>query len=200
LTPDLLRDAFARPLIGVDGGDFDLNPVSRPKTSGLLKAAAVLVPVVARDQGLTLLLTKRTETLSSHAGQISFPGGRVDETDLDPRSAALREAHEEVGLPPSHVEVIGELPSYQTGSGYQIKPVVGIVRPGFNIQPQLSEVADVFELPLMDVLAPANHQVESRLWNDMTVHFYVIPVADRRVWGATAGIIVSLSRQLGLRS
>lgn len=200
MTPEQVRDAFARPLIGVDGGDFDLNPVSRPRSGRELKPAAVLVPILMRDEGLTLLLTQRTDTLSSHAGQISFPGGRVDATDVDPRSAALREAYEEVGLPHSHVDVIGDLPSYQTGSGYKIKPVVGMVRPGFNIQPQPSEVADVFELPLLEVVAPENTRIESRPWNDQTVHFYVIPVAERRVWGATAGIIVSLARQLGLRS
>lgn len=200
MSPDHIRETLSAPLVSRDGGDFDLNPKRAETNRGQLKEAAVLVPIVYRAQQLSLLFTRRTETLSSHAGQISFPGGRVDSSDASPTQAALREAFEEVGIPGENVEVVGNLPRYQTGSGYNIQPVVGLVQPDFKLVPQPTEVAEVFELPLADLLNPANHRVEKRQWQDRDVHFYVIPVGERRIWGATAGIVVSLSRCLGLRS
>ncbi len=203
MTPEQLRKAltFVPPQ---ESGEFDLNPDRRHLMSATPKEAAVLVPIL--DHGpnygsaLTVLFTRRTETLSSHAGQVSFPGGRIDPGDASPGDAALREAHEEIGLPASHVDLIGALPSYQTGSGYRIQPIVGLVAPDFSRVPQPAEVAEIFELSLADVLNPANHQIETRTWKDMDIRFYVIPVGGQRVWGATAAILVSLSRQLGLRS
>jgi 8-oxo-dGTP pyrophosphatase MutT (NUDIX family) len=200
MTPHEVRQALARAESVEQGGDYELNPHSQVSTTGPLKEAAVLVPILLRPAGLSILLTQRTETLSSHAGQISFPGGRIDVEDKTPTAAALREAYEEVGIPAASVDIIGQLSRYQTGSGYNIQPVVGLVTPDFEIRPQPSEVADVFEIPLLELLNPVQHMIESREWQDRLVHFYVIPVAGRRVWGATAGILVNLSRHLGLRS
>ncbi len=200
MSPDQIRRILARPLPPHQGGDFDLNPHRRSTMTGQLKDAAVLVPILQRPERLSVLFTQRTDSLSSHAGQVSFPGGRMDSTDASAAGAALREAYEEVGIPGGNVEIIGDLPTYQTGSGYKIQPVVGLVQPDFIILPEPAEVAEVFELPLLDILNPANHQIETRDWNGMDIHFYVIPVGDRRIWGATAAIVVSLSRRLGLRS
>jgi 8-oxo-dGTP pyrophosphatase MutT (NUDIX family) len=200
MTPADVRQALAQASVHSDGGDYDLNPHRRAMMKGPLKNAAVLVPILLRPEGLSLLLTQRTETLSSHAGQISFPGGRIDAADSSPTAAALREAYEEVGIPETSVDVIGQLSWYQTGSGYNIQPVVGLVRPNFNVRPQPTEVAEVFEVPLLDALDPESHLIETREWENRPIHFYVIPVAGRRVWGATAGILVNLSRHLGLRS
>ncbi len=203
MTPDQLRRALAS-VPPRENGEFDLNPDRRNLMTATPKEAAVLVPILDHGPnhgfGLTVLFTRRTETLSSHAGQVSFPGGRIDPGDASPSAAALREAHEEIGLPASQVDLIGTLPTYHTGSGYRIQPVVGLVTPDFSRTPQPAEVAEIFELSLIDVLNPENHQIETRTWKDMDIRFYVIPVGGQRVWGATAAILVSLSRQLGLRS
>jgi 8-oxo-dGTP pyrophosphatase MutT (NUDIX family) len=199
LTPDKLRLALASRDLLSAGGDFDLNPDRRKAMTGPWKEAAVLIPILRRPSSLSVLFTRRTETMTSHAGQISFPGGKVDVGDRDPASTALREAYEEVGIPSTYVEVIGDLPTYKTGSGYKIQPVVGLVTPDFNFLPQPSEVAEIFEVPLSEILDPDNHMIETQTWNDAPVSYYVISVSGRRIWGATAAIVVSLSRKLGLR-
>ena len=172
-------------------GDHDLNPGMQPQ--GNLTPAAVLVPLVDRPSGLTVLLTQRTAHLNDHAGQISFPGGRVEPEDPSHQAAALREAEEEVGLPPSHVEVIGTLDYYIVRSGYRVTPVVGFVNPPFEVKPDPFEVAEVFEVPLSFVINTDNHVMESRTDQGVERTFYVLPYENRYIWGATAGMLVNLT-------
>ena len=161
------------------------------------KAAAVLVPIVDRAGGLTVLLTQRTDHLTDHAGQISFPGGRIEDDDPDPEAAALREAKEEVGLDRAAVELVGRLDTWITGTRYEITPVVGLLTPPFAVAPDPFEVAEVFEVPLAFVLDPAHHEVHEREVSDGARRaFYVIPYQDRYIWGATAGMLVNLSQRL----
>lgn len=185
--------------------DFDLDPGLAAEIAALaaasgqpvapLKRAAVLVPVVLRDP-LTILLTLRTDGLSSHAGQIAFPGGRVDPTDADVIAAALREAEEEIGLTSSHVEPLGFLDPYRTGTGYIINPVVALVSPGFTLSPNPEEVSDVFEVPLAFLMDAANHQRHARIWNGRERHFYAMPYEQRFIWGATAGMLRNMHERL----
>ncbi len=163
-----------------------------------LVAASVLFPIVLREQGPTVLLTQRTEHLRDHAGQISFPGGRAEEDDLSPQHTALREAKEEIGLLPRHVEVVGFLPEYRTVTGYRITPVVAFLTPPFELRPDPSEVAEVFEVPLAFLMNPANHQRHSREYQGRTRHFFAMPYGRHFIWGATAGIIVTLARLLAV--
>ena len=175
---------------GLMPGDSHDLPYGDPAT-----AAAVLVAITdRRDPGL--ILTQRTETLRRHAGQIAFPGGRVDAEDEDAVAAALREAHEEIALPPADVRVIGTADRYRTGTGYDITPVIGIVPPDLMLVPSEAEVAAVFEVPLDFVLDPANHVEASTEWQGRVRTYYEIHWGDRRIWGATAGMIVNLSRRL----
>jgi 8-oxo-dGTP pyrophosphatase MutT (NUDIX family) len=156
---------------------------------------------VLREEGLTLLLTRRTESLRDHAGQISFPGGRAEVCDRSPVQTALREAREEIGLLAEQVTILGFLPEYRTVTGYRITPVVGIVTPPIELRPDPAEVAEVFEVPLSFVLDPANHERHSREYDDGVRHFFAMPYGRHFIWGATAGIIVTLTRALvGLAS
>ena len=178
-------------------GDHDLNPGMQPQND--LTPAAVLVPLVDRPGGLTVLLTQRTAHLNDHAGQISFPGGRVEPEDPSHLAAALREAEEEVGLPPDRVEVIGTLDYYIVRSGYRVTPVVGFVNPPFDVRPDPFEVAEVFEVPLSFVLDTDNHVMESRTDQGVERTFYVLPYENRYIWGATAGMLVNLTDVLAER-
>jgi 8-oxo-dGTP pyrophosphatase MutT (NUDIX family) len=175
-------------------GDHDLNPDLAP--NGPLTAAAVLVPIVAREGEPTLLLTRRTAHLTSHAGQISFPGGRVDPCDTNPVACALREAEEEVGLPPDRTEIVGRLDTYQTRTGFEIVPVVGIVRPPFTLRPDTFEVAEVFEVPLGFIVDPVNHRRHSRMDKGIERQFWAMPYNNYYIWGATAAMLVNLSEVL----
>ena len=159
--------------------------------------AAVLIAVTDRPQP-GLILTVRREHLRTHAGQIAFPGGRIDSGE-DAVAAALREAHEEVFLPADAVEVIGAIEPYRTVTGYVITPVLGVIPPDLALEPQEHEVADWFEAPLAYVLAPANQRLVSALFAGQTRHYYEIMWNDRRIWGATAAMIVNLSRRLQWR-
>ena len=158
--------------------------------------AAVLFPIVLRENGTTVLLTQRTEHLRDHAGQISFPGGRAETRDLSPTHTALREAEEEIGLSSAHVEVVGTLPEYLTVTGYRITPVVAFLTPPFSLRPDPSEVAEVFEVPFAFLMNPENHQRRSREVQGKTRYFFAMPYGRHFIWGATAGIIVSLARAL----
>lgn len=161
-----------------------------------LTAAAVLIPIVERASGLTVLLTQRTAHLRDHAGQVSFPGGRREPDDATPVDTALREAHEEVGIEPSQVEVLGCLPDYVTGTGFRVTPVVGLVRPPLDLRLDDFEVADVFEPPLDFLLDAANHQRHKLEVRGMLREYWAVPWQDRYIWGATAGMLVSLHRFL----
>jgi len=171
-------------------GDHDLNPGMQPRDD--LIPAAVLVPLVDRPDGLTVMLTQRTAHLNDHAGQISFPGGRVEPEDPSHLAAALREAEEEVGLPPDRVDIIGTLDPYIVRSGYRVTPVVGFVNPPFEVRADPFEVAEVFEVPLSFVLDTGNHETGSRVHDGVERTFYVLPYEDRYIWGATAGMLVNL--------
>ena len=179
-------------------GDHSLTPGSEPPPRPLT-AAAVLVPLVRRDLELTVLLTQRTAHLADHAGQVAFPGGRIEPSDPDPVYAALREAEEEVGLTSDHVSVIGRLDTYITGTSYEITPVVAVVRAPYPVKPDPAEVADIFEVPLAFVLDPANHERHSREVRGRVRAFYVLPYPGRYIWGATAGMLVNLAEVLSGR-
>lgn len=162
-----------------------------------LTPAAVLFPIVLRDAGETVLLTQRTAHLRDHAGQISFPGGRVEVEDLSPIHTALRETQEEIGLASDHIEVIGFLPEYRTGTGFRVTPVVALVHPPFELSPDQFEVAEVFEVPLAFLLDPINHKEHSLHYRGALRHFFAMPYGDYFIWGATAGMIRSLTERLG---
>ncbi len=164
--------------------------------AGALVEAAVLVPLVDRPEGLSVLLTERAAHLGSHAGQISFPGGRIESHDGSAAAAALRETEEEVGIAGDAVELLARLGSYVTGTGYRIVPVVGLVRPPFALRPDPGEVADIFEVPLSHVMAPRNHRRASHVRDGRRRRYYTIGYGDRLIWGATAAILVGLSRLL----
>jgi 8-oxo-dGTP pyrophosphatase MutT (NUDIX family) len=157
-----------------------------------LRPAAVLVPVVRHDTGLTILFTRRTDHLYDHAGQISFPGGRTEAHDASPAGTALRETFEEIGLPQSQVEVLGTLPEYTTVTGYHVTPVVGIVRPPLTLSLDAFEVAEAFEVPLTFFLDPGNHQRNTLQYQGRTRHYYAMPYEQRYIWGATAGMLMNL--------
>jgi 8-oxo-dGTP pyrophosphatase MutT (NUDIX family) len=167
-----------------------------PGREGRATPAAVLVPIVARDDGLTLLLTQRSEGLPDHPGQIAFPGGRVEPTDVDAGDAALREAHEEIGLDRARVTLLGSLATYDTTTGYRVTPVVGWIEPPFDVAPDPVEVADVFEVPLDFLLDPANQQRHFRMQGLVRRDFWAIPYRERYIWGATASMLLILDRTL----
>ena len=180
-----------------DRSDDDLNAKARMIPEGIKsKQAAVLVPVILRDHP-TVLLTQRHAGLSKHAGQIAFPGGRIDEGET-PHQAALREAQEEVGLEPSRVQMLGYLPNYLTVTAYQVTPVVAVVQPGFTLQLQRAEVDEAFEVPLSFLMQVENCERHSRDWNGVARHYYVYQLGHRHIWGATAGMIRSLYDSLYL--
>lgn len=167
--------------------------------------AAVLVALIQRPQGLQVLLTERTAHLPTHAGQIAFAGGKVDLQDHDAQAAALREAHEEIGLSPTHVDVIGHLPIYTTGTAFHVTPVVALVRDGFTLSPNPGEVASVFEVPLAFLMNPAHHRRHAFEWQGRQRHWFSMPYTEafadgstqeRFIWGATAGMLRNLYRFL----
>lgn len=195
LAPELLsveavRARFARTL----PWDPEASDEALAAPSLRLRRAAVLVPLVARPEGLSVLLTKRTEHLSSHAGQVSFPGGRAEELDSSPIETALREAEEEIGLHRRHVEIIGVLPEHVTISAYRVTPVVALVQPPFALSADPGEVAEIFEVPLGFLMAGANHQRRSIELPDGggKRRFYAMPYQDYFIWGATAAMLRNL--------
>jgi 8-oxo-dGTP pyrophosphatase MutT (NUDIX family) len=188
LTPYEKGYMGAVPTTGIS---YDRAP-GTPGSAGALTPAAVLVPLVQHLDGFTVLLTQRTDSLSSHAGQISFPGGRLEENDADAVAGALRETEEETGIAPSQVEILGRLDAYVTITGYEVTPIVGAITPPMNLMPDPIEVADIFEVPLDFFLNPENHQRVKRDANGQTRAYYAMPFGDRYIWGATAGMLVNL--------
>jgi len=161
--------------------------------------AAVLVPLVERDAGMTVLLTQRATTLKDHAGQISFPGGRIEPDDADAWHAALRETFEEIGLRSELIEFAGYLPDHIVISGFRVTPVVGFVKPQYQLKIATAEVHDVFEVPLEYILDAANHKSRQRKLGELTIDIHDIPYGDRNIWGATAGMLMTLRRLLQTR-
>lgn len=187
LRASLLREPSAGHFVQEDGlEDQPLTP------------AAVLFPIVLREEGQTVLLTQRTAHLRDHAGQISFPGGRVEADDPSPIHTALRETEEEIGLSRERIDVLGFLPEYRTGTGFRVTPVVALVRPPFELAIDPFEVAEAFEVPLAFLLDPLNHKRHSLHYRGALRHFFAMPYGDYFIWGATAGMIRSLSERLGL--
>jgi 8-oxo-dGTP pyrophosphatase MutT (NUDIX family) len=184
--------ALADPTAPAVRGDIDLDPQMWAKAGvSAVRPASVLVPVV--DQAApVVILTQRTADLASHAGQIAFPGGKIDPGDASPAGAAVREAEEEIGLAPGLIEPIGYLDLYLTFSGFRILPTVARVTPGYALTLNRREVSEAFEVPLAFVMQPDNHQRRSRDWNGITRHYYAIPYQDRYIWGVTAGILRNL--------
>ncbi|WP_420868927.1 CoA pyrophosphatase [Comamonas aquatica] len=191
-TPQALRARFAHP----PRWQPEVRKEARfaPRTPA---HAAVLVPLVLREE-LTVLLTQRTEQLSTHSGQVAFPGGRQDPEDADATATALREAQEEVGLDPGQVEVLGSLPVYETGTAFMVTPVVALVQPDAALHPNPYEVADVFEVPLRFLLDPAHHQRHRLHWQGLEREWFSMPYLDggreRYIWGATAGMLRNFYR------
>ncbi|MGE5468142.1 MAG: CoA pyrophosphatase [Ignavibacteria bacterium] len=190
LSPARLRERFAT----ADAVADEVVEPGAPQEA--LMPAAVLIPIVDRDSGLTVLLTQRTAHLRDHAGQVSFPGGRCETIDATPVDTALREAYEEVGIDPAQVEVLGRLPDYVTGTGFRVTPVVGLVQPPLDLRLDDFEVADVFEPPLAFLLDAANHQRHRIEVRGALREYWAVPWNDRYIWGATAGMLVSLHRFL----
>jgi len=169
---------------GTEGREFAATP------------AAVLIPVIAHPGELTVLFTQRTTHLKSHAGQVSFPGGRAEAGDASAEFTALREAGEEIGLAAERVEILARLPDYRTRTGFKVTPIIGLVTPPLELSPDPSEVAEVFEVPLVFLLDPRNRQRRTRVFQGQQVGYYVFEYQDRVIWGATAGMLVNLHRML----
>lgn len=177
--------------------DFDLNPglADEIGAGADVIPAAVLVPVIAR-RTLTVLFTLRTEHLARHAGQVSFPGGRIDLEDEDAATTALREAEEEIALSRSLVEPLGFLDTYRTSTGFTVAPLVALVAPEHQVRPNPAEVAEIFEVPLAFLLDPANMTRDRRIWRGRERHFYALTFQSRYIWGATAGMIRNMQQRL----
>lgn len=191
LQANWLRDRFAHP---VDWQPEFTDEHLLRDTTQRLTAASVLVPLVVYPEKMSLLLTKRTAHLHDHAGQISFPGGRVDPEDQDAIATALRETEEEIGLSRERIEVIGSLPLYLTGTGFQVTPVVALIHPPFDLQPDSFEVAEIFEVPLSYLMHGANHERRSAEFPNRPGRrtFYAMPYEEYFIWGATAGMLRNL--------
>jgi 8-oxo-dGTP pyrophosphatase MutT (NUDIX family) len=181
------------------GASADLVSRVRATLPARRVPAAVLVPLVERETGLTVLLTQRAETLKDHAGQISFPGGRIEPEDKDAWHAALREAYEEIGLLANFVEFAGYLPDHFVITGFRVTPVVAFVNPEYQLRIAEAEVHDVFEVPLGFILDAANHKSRQRQLGDLTIEVHDIPYGERNIWGATAGMLMTLRRMLQSR-
>ncbi|MGE0596743.1 MAG: CoA pyrophosphatase [Hyphomonadaceae bacterium] len=176
-------------------GDADLNPdwPDRPET---WRPAAVLAPIIKRREGWTMLFTQRAEETPAHPGQISFPGGRVHADDASAAETALRETEEEIGLPRGLIEPLGAFDQYETGTGFRITPIVGLIEPGFELTLDPREVAGVFEAPLSFLFDPANHERREGVWRGHRRFYYAMPYEGRFIWGATAGMIRALYERL----
>lgn len=178
---------------GEGSSDFDLNPDLAVPGARRLRPAGVLVAISLVEDRPRVILTKRSSALKHHPGQIAFPGGKQDESDADVTAAALREAWEEIGLPPELSEVIGHLPSHETVTSFLVTPVVALLHEGFEIRPEPGEVAEVFSVPLSHVLDPDNYIIAARSWRGTRRHYYTVPFGPYYIWGATARMLRGLA-------
>jgi 8-oxo-dGTP pyrophosphatase MutT (NUDIX family) len=192
--PPGLNDASIIPISGDPGNDRMLQIIAQERP---IRPAAVLIPIVDHAEP-TVLLTQRAAHLNDHAGQISFPGGKIDATDASPLDAALREAEEEIGLDREFIDPIGYLDLYATGFGFRILPTLARIKPGFKLRINETEVDDAFEVPLVFLMNPANHQLHSKDFRGMERSYYAMPFAERYIWGATAGILRVLYERIYL--
>ncbi|MFK0162377.1 CoA pyrophosphatase [Rhizobium sp. NPDC090279] len=180
-----------------DHGDHRLNPETISQVADLkLKDAAVLVPVVDSGDDAKVIFTLRTSTLRKHSGQIAFPGGAIDPEDASPEMAAVREAGEEIGLADIFIEPVGRLPHYLAATGFRITPILAVVKPGFHLALNPTEVEDAFEVPLSFLMDPGHHVTDTMLWQGTERHFYRMPYEQRMIWGITAGIVRTLYERL----
>ena len=186
-VPPQLFDHNLRAYRSDDDLNAGLGPTFNPEQTS--RNAAVLVPIIIRPEGLTVLLTRRSDELPSHPGQVAFPGGKIDAGDEGPVGAALRETFEETGLDAGFIDVLGFLDVYQTRTAFRICPVVAVVQPGFELRCEPGEVTEIFEVPLQFLMTPANHQKHSREWKGAQRQFYAMPYEDYYIWGATAGML-----------
>ena len=184
---DLTRSAVGRTCQA--SSDFDLNPDVKLAPDRTLRPAAVLAPVFWAEDGYRLILTKRSSALKHHPGQIAFPGGKQDSGDVDLIATALREAQEEIGLPPDNVEILGTLAPHETVTSFTVTPVIGLLRGPFDPVPEQGEVAEVFSVPLAHVLTASNFQIQSRRWRGQRRAYYTVPYGPYYIWGATARIL-----------
>lgn len=197
IDPDLLTADRLRDILQSEG-PWPQDPLGsteyrNPGREGDPVLAAVLIPLVVRPEGLMVMLTKRTAHLYDHAGQISFPGGRVEAEDSSPFATALRETDEETGLSAEYIELLGSMPAYTTATGFEITPVLSFVKPGFVLSPDTFEVAEVFEVPLSFIVNPANHRLyQAQLPEGRVRRYYAIPWNQYFIWGATAGMLRNL--------
>lgn len=191
----LLAEAPSLPLLP-KRSDYDFDPANRPPQPVTLTPAAVLLPIVQRGEVSTVLFTERSARLSRHAGQVSFPGGRSDPEDASLVQTALRETQEETGIAPDFVSVAGFLEAYETGTGFAILPVVGLLREGFMLAPDTDEVAEIFEVPLGFLLDPANRQKQQTEWKGRMRHYYAFRYHGHYIWGATAAMLVNFAERM----
>ncbi len=195
---DLLKTIF-------EGTGNGLNPCALGKVwpapiaaagERTLRSAAVLVPLIDYTSGVTVLLTQRTDTMPDHAGQIAFPGGGIEAGEVSPEQTALRETQEEIGLKACHIDILGRMNARDTGTGYRVMPIVGLIKAPLSLSPDPSEVEKVFEVPLDFVIDPANHRLETRNEFGRSREYYVLPYNDHYIWGLTARILVELGKMV----
>jgi len=189
-----LREAVGR--LGSGSSDFDLNPETVLPEGRKLRSAGVLVVVSLFDGMPKVILTKRSSALKHHPGQIAFPGGKQDKSDADVTETALREAHEEIGLPPDLVQVIGSLPCHETVTGFRVTPVVAVLNRGFTVVPEMEEVDEVFQVPLAHLMNTDNYLIESRYWRGVRRYYCVVPYGPYYIWGATARMLRGLAERM----
>ncbi len=181
---------------GRPSSDYDLNTAVILPENRRLRPAAVLIPIIDRPNGAHIILTKRAPTLKHHPGQVAFPGGKVESFDADATAAALREAHEEIGLQPTNNDVLGTLPPHETVTGFQVEPVLSLIKDGFDTVVDRGEVAEVFEIPLAHVLNRRNFTVQSRRWRGERRYYFTVPWGPYYIWGATARMLHALADRM----
>ena len=196
-TIDHIRNSLSE--VGAPSSDYDLNPEITLPEGRKLRPAAVLIPLIRKNDAWYVILTMRSSALKHHPGQIAFPGGKQDESDASLTDTALREAREEIGLPQDIVEILGHLPSHETVTGFTVTPVVGLVTQDFAEKPEPGEVAEVFSVPLDFLMQVQNFQVQSRRWRGKRRYYYTVPYGPYYIWGASARMLRVFADALGAK-